>query len=129
MDNIKINATDRHPAIDFDYASNRFSISGYSYPENARDFYDPIVDPFISYLENLNSASLSFHCAFTYFHSSSAQVLYRIFDAMEECAATGNTISVTWVYEAGDDSMQEAGEDFAEDLENVAIELVESEAG
>lgn len=125
MENIKISGTDRHPEIDFDYSTNRFSIRGFSYPENVKNFYDPIIEPFIDHLAGLEGGSLDLECAFNYFHSSSAQVLYRIFDAMEICGARGNSMTITWAYEAGDDNMQEAGEDFAEDLENVQLILKE----
>ena len=125
MENVKISGTDRHPEIDFDYSVNRFSIRGFSYPENVKDFYDPIVGPFIEHLSKLEGASVNMECTFNYFHSSSAQVLYRIFDAMETCGAKGNTVLVTWGYETGDDNMQEAGEDFAEDMEHVQLVLKE----
>ena len=81
----------------------------------------------MEHLNSLDGASVNLECAFNYFHSSSAQVLYKIFDAMEICAAKGNSITIMWGYESGDDNMQEAGEDFAEDMEHVKLILKEFE--
>ena len=125
MDNIKLEGTDRHPAINFDFSANHFSISGFSYPENVKVFYGPPVEKLTQHLESLEDASLHFEFAFNYFHSSTAQVLYGLFDAIEKCAAHGNTILITWCYETDDDSMLEAGEDWAEEVELATFKLKE----
>ena len=125
MENIHQEGTDRHPEIDFDFSTGRFAIRGYSFPENVKSFYDPVVEPLKTYLSGLDGASVNVEFNFIYFHSSTAQVLYRLFDAMEACAEKGNAVTVTWGYEAGDDGMEEAGEDFAEDFERVQFVMRE----
>ena len=38
----------------------------------------------------------------------------ELFEALEEAAASGNKVTITWVYEAGDDNIKELGEDLEE---------------
>ena len=60
-----------------------------------------------------------------YFNSSTAKFLYDFFENLDEVAASGKSIEVNWLYEPEDDSMEEAGEDFAEDMENLVFNLLE----
>lgn len=128
MDNIKLTGTDRTPEIDFDYASNRFCLGGFSYPENVKDFYGPIIDPLLQYLRTLKGATIQVIFSYNYYHSSSAQVLYNLFDAMEDCVKNDNVVNITWCFETGDDSMQESGEDWAEEVEHVHFSMKEVDA-
>jgi hypothetical protein len=59
-----------------------------------------------------------------YFNSSSAKFLFDFFEFLEESAAGGKSISVDWRYRAEDDTMQEAGEDFEEDMTACSYKLV-----
>jgi len=123
MGNIKIDATDRSPEIDFDFGANTFVIKGESYPEDVSAFYGPVVGQLEEHLSDLEGGSIKFNFELIYFNSSSAKVLMGIFDALDECAGNGNDVHVTWYYDAEDDTMQELGEEFAEDLENATFEL------
>lgn len=123
MNNISVEGTDRTPKVEFDFASNRFLIGGYSYPENVQEFFWPLMNPLHKHLESLDGANVEFEFSFQYFHSSSAQVLFSLFDQLEACASRGNTVKVTWYFEADDDNMEEAGEDLSEDAEHVEFVL------
>ena len=125
MENIKIEGTDHLPEIDFDFGLSRFLIGGYSVPENVKVFYDPVITPLETYLSSLEGGEVEFDIRFIYFHSSTAQILYNLFDALESCAANGNRVTVNWHYETDDEDMQEAGEDFGEELENARFQLHE----
>jgi len=128
MENIRLEGTDRLPHVDFDFAANRFAIGGYSFPENVKEFYDPILEPLTRHLDGLKDSEVEIECAFVYFHSSTAQILYTAFDSIDACAARGNLVTVNWHYESGDDGMLEAGEDFAEELEHANLILKETAA-
>ncbi len=43
MENIKIEATDRSPEIDFDFGANVFFMKGESYPEDIGAFFGPVI--------------------------------------------------------------------------------------
>ena len=50
MDRISIPKTARTPQIDFDFAGNRFIISGESYPEDVSTFYGPLLQSIADFL-------------------------------------------------------------------------------
>lgn len=126
MENISIEATERAPAISFDFVENRFLIKGESYPEDIKGFYGPLIDKLEAHLEAQDGAHITFEFDLVYFNSSSAKVLMGLFDTLDEVAGAGNTVDITWHYEEGDDNAQEFGEEFAEDLENAAFTLKET---
>ena len=43
-------------------------------------------------------------------------------------AASDNTVTVNWIYDAEDDNMEELGEDFGEDLEDATFNMVVKDA-
>jgi len=117
MDNILIAATERTPAVDFNFGTNTFSLKGESYPEDVTDFYGTALKTLEGYLEELDGGEVHFTFELIYFNSSSAKILMSLFDMLEEAAEEGNTVNILWVYEADDDNMEELGEEFGEDLE------------
>ena len=118
MDNIRIEATDRSPEIDFDFEKNVFALRGESYPEDVTAFYGPVIGNLEEHVSGLKGAEIRFDFELIYFNSSSAKVLMGLFDMLDETAEAGNTVVINWVYDEEDDNMEELGEEFSEDLEN-----------
>jgi SiaC family regulatory phosphoprotein len=125
MDPITIAKTARTPRIDFDFAGSRFVIAGESYPEDVSAFYGPLLQRVADFFDGLSNAEVSFRFELIYFNSSTAKVVMELFEALEEAAASGNQVVITWVYEAGDDNIKELGEEFAEELSNAKFILEE----
>jgi len=123
MENIKIEATDRSPQIDFNFETNTFLVKGESYPEDVAAFYGPILDQLEKYLESLEGVEIRFGFELIYFNSSTAKILMGLFETLDEAAEDGNDVLITWTYEEEDDTMEELGEEFAEDLENARFEM------
>jgi len=123
MDNFKIEATDRSPEIDFNYSTNKFSIRGESYPEDVTAFYGEIIENLEVYLSGMDGGEIEFNFELIYFNSSTAKVLMGLFDTLEETAEDGVSVTVNWRYDAEDDTMEELGEEFAEDLEAATFNM------
>ncbi|MDC0336159.1 DUF1987 domain-containing protein [Pseudodesulfovibrio sp.] len=123
MDNIFIEATERSPEVNFDFAANTFSIKGESYPEDVTDFFGAALKSLESHLEEQDGATVSFTFELIYFNSSSAKILMSLFDMLEEAADEGNNVNIEWIYEADDDNMEELGEEFGEDLEAAKFKM------
>jgi hypothetical protein len=128
MNNIQIEATERSPEIDFNFAENNFVMRGESYPEDVSEFYGEIIKQFNEYLTELESAEITFTFELIYFNSSTAKVLMGLFDQLDEIAEQGNKVIINWCFEADDDNMEELGEEFGEDLEHAEFNLVPREA-
>ena len=114
-------ATQRTPLIEISGASCR--IVGECYPENIQEFSSPVM----SELEEVvpGEGSYTVEMELFYFSSSSAKFLFDFFEFFEEKAEAGLAVKVNWNYRSDDDTMLEAGEDFAEDMEKCVFELVE----
>ena len=122
-DPLKIEQTSRTPAVDFDYANNHLKISGESYPEDVTEFYRPVFKALDDYLGALGEGGCRFDFALIYLNSSSAKAVMMLMDKLEAAAANGATVDVYWFYDKEDDTMQEIGEEFGEDLENATFHL------
>ena len=60
MENLKIEATDRSPEIDFDFASHQFLVKGESYPEDVTAFYGPVIEKLEAYFEEAPGDAVEF---------------------------------------------------------------------
>jgi hypothetical protein len=124
MKNIRIEATERSPNVDFNFVDGKLAMGGESYPEDASAFFGPIVQAIRDFIGSLGSGKeVVFDLDFAYFNSSSAKALMNIFQLLEEAGEKGIKISINWHYQDGDDTMEEFGEDFAEDMEFITFKL------
>lgn len=123
MENIKIEATERAPEVDFNFETNTFLLKGESYPEDVNEFYGSVMDSLEAHLKSLDGAKVSFTFELVYFNSSSAKILMGLFELLDEVAEKGNEVHVIWAYEEDDDNMEEMGEEFCEELEHATYKL------
>jgi len=123
MDSIKIEGTDRSPEIEFDFTNNKFSIRGESYPEDVTAFYGEMIEKLESHFSSMDDGEIEFNFELIYFNSSTAKVLMGLFDTLEETAEGAVTVTVNWYYDEEDDTMEELGEEFAEDLEAATFHM------
>ena len=128
MNNIKVEATERSPEIDFNFVTNHFAIRGESYPEDVSDFFGEIMKQFYDYVSELTDTDITFTFELIYFNSSTAKVLMGLFDRLDEIAENDNKVIINWCFEEDDDNMEELGEEFGEDLENAEFNLVPKES-
>jgi SiaC family regulatory phosphoprotein len=122
-DTLNIEATSRTPAVVFDFASNHLKISGESYPEDVTEFYRPVFDALDAYLGAVGQGSFRFDFELIYLNSSSAKAVMMLMDKLEAAAKDGASVDVYWFYDKEDDTMQELGEEFGEDLESATFHL------
>jgi len=122
-DKLNIEPTSRTPAVAFDFASHHLKISGESYPEDVTEFYGPVFSALDTYLGQLGKGSCRFDFELIYLNSSSAKAVMMLMDKLEAAAAKGAAVNVFWFYDKEDDTMQELGEEFGEDLEKAKFHL------
>ncbi len=128
MDNLEIKATSRTPEVFFDFNNNRLKMSGESYPEDAMEFYNPIFGALDAYLGKLGNRNCRFDFELFYFNSSSAKAIMMLMDKLDEAARNGWAVEVCWYYDAEDDTMEELGEEFGEDLNHAKFTLKKMES-
>jgi hypothetical protein len=123
MQNIDIPATARTPAVLFDFGQHHLKLVGESYPEDVTEFYNPIFASLDAYLAELGDGKCRFDFELIYLNSSSAKAIMMMMDKLDAAAANGATVDVFWYYDKEDDTMQELGEEFGEDLANAEFHL------
>lgn len=124
MDNIRIEATERSPEVDFAFDENTYALRGEAYPEDVNEFFGPLIGQLENHLNSLDSAEVTFNFELIYFNSSTAKILMMLFELLDSVAEKGSQVAVNWIYEADDDNMEELGEEYGEDLEHASFHLV-----
>jgi SiaC family regulatory phosphoprotein len=123
MQDIYLAPTDRTPEVRFAFGAHALAMNGESYPEDAAAFYGPLFQSLNSFVSQLNKEKIVMDLRLDYFNSSSAKALMRIFQLLEDTAAKGNEVRVNWHFDPEDDTMQEFGEDFAQDFDKAKFTL------
>ena len=123
MQNLVIPATARTPEVSFDFGQHHLRLVGESYPEDVTEFYNPVFRALDAYLASLGQGGCRFDFELIYLNSSSAKAIMMLMDKLDAAAGNGATIDVFWYYDKEDDTMQELGEEFGEDLTNAQFHL------
>ena len=123
MNNIDIKETEFTPSILLDLEAGLIEIKGNSLPENTFDFYKEFMSMTKSYFDNANEVT-TVNMEIIYFNSSSSKLFFDFFDLLEENHEE-HTIIINWIYDEENESMEEAGEDFKEDFEDLNFNLIQ----
>ena len=105
MRSLLIASTAKTPQIEFDAEQNQLTLTGRSIPENAVDFYRPVLD-WTHCLEA--DTPLKVMVQLEYFNTSSSKCLLDLFKRLE----TSDAVEVMWYFDSDDEDMLEAGEDY-----------------
>jgi hypothetical protein len=113
MEALKIEATLDTPGIILDPINNSFEISGKSYPEDTKEFYQAVLQWMDGYAVSPNPKT-NFVFKLKYFNSSSYKPIFDILAKLEAIKNKKCDVKVEWHYKTGDSDMLEAGEEFAD---------------
>ncbi|MDX9770357.1 MAG: DUF1987 domain-containing protein [Tenuifilaceae bacterium] len=112
MKPLKIEAAIDTPEIIFDPATNIFSISGISHPENAKEFYEEILDwldEFYQEIEAKKGQKIIVDLNFKYINSSSYKYLREIMKKVANIKRNGVEVEVIWNYQEDDEDLLNEG--------------------
>ena len=101
-------STPDKPHVVLDPQQNNFKICGKSLPENAKEFYDPIIVWLGNYAKEPNELT-DFNIELSYFNSSSARKIVELLSILEQIKENGSEVKVTWHHKAHDEIMKERG--------------------
>jgi len=111
MENYSNKSTAKTPEINFDLHQGILEIKGRSIPENSIEFYTPLVEALEVYSRSPKSATnVTIHLE--YFNTSSSKCILDVFKKLENIQKAGSEVIINWNYEAEDEDMLEAGEDY-----------------
>lgn len=111
MQNLFVEHTEDTPKIEFNIEENIFQIVGKSLPENASDFYIPVIHWLTYYKKNPQKKSFIFDFRIDYFNTSSAKEITKILLLLQDINKQIK-VKIRWFYFKEDIDLKESGELF-----------------
>ena len=121
MQSLIIKATEDTPEIIFDPENEKFSISNVSLPENAIEFYAPILSWLKKYRDNPLTETI-FDFDIEYLNTASSKQIFELVFLIDKINDVSD-VTINWHYDAVDEDMQALGIRFTH-LVKVQFELV-----
>jgi len=115
MKNLSMVATTSTPAVDFNAASGVLAISGESYPENAFEFFRPLLAWVSGFLKESPGPATA-EIALSYLNTSSIKSIMDLLDLLEAAHREGRQVSVRWSSRKENDRALEMIEEFREEV-------------
>lgn len=112
MENLYIANTALTPEINFNYGQGEFAIKGKSIPEDAEEFYTPILKWMDDFL-NQPTDNVHLTIRLEFFNISSSKRILFLMYKLNELVEKGVNVKITWSYKENDDDMFEVGQDYA----------------
>ena len=125
MADILLDGSPKTPTVHFDGATGQLELRGRSIPENSIEFYKPLIDWIDQYSRD-PKPSTQLRVQLEYFNTSSSKCILDLFKKLETVRNSGNEVVVLWHYEADDEDMLEAGEDY-QAIINIPFKMIQIE--
>ena len=122
MEPLKLKATVYTPLVNFNPVQDIFLVSGRSSPEDASNFYLPILTWLEEYLKNPNKKTI-FELKLPYYNTSSSKLILTILTNLEKFYEDGIDILIKWYFPEDDEDIEEAGEEYA-DIVDIPFEFI-----
>lgn len=116
MDVLSIKETSQNPEVLLDRRKGRLEFSGNSLPEDAKSFFEPIINWVDNYLQSpCEKTIISFRMI--YYNTPSSRIIYQLLKKFEQIHKDGDTqVTVEWNYPEDDIDMKDAGTDYSENI-------------
>lgn len=111
MNSLEIIETGNTPYILFDSFKNVFKIEGKSFPEDSKEFYQPVLRWLDKYYVT-NPIMLTMDLNLFYLSSSSIISVKQLLLKLVDFQSAGTNITVIWKYDEDDDDIKKTGEDY-----------------
>ena len=112
MEHLYIQNTPLTPEISFSADDGQFSIRGKSIPEDAEEFYQPVLEWMEEY-SKISSTNIHLTIELEFFNISSSKRILFLMYKLNELVDKGLNVKITWSYKENDDDMFEVGQDYA----------------
>ena len=124
MNDLHLEATSRTPAVALDTGAGTLMMTGESYPEDVTGFFATLTGALSSFFDS-GAESLNTEIRLTYFNSSSARALMELLELLDDAAAKGAKVRVSWYCDPDDDITREFAEDIAADVSNASVTILD----
>jgi len=114
MENYIIPQTKYTPLIELHYQDKFLRIYGDSYPENAMEIFQPLINKLDEYFKQPQQ-SLVVDLRIDYLNTSSTKMMTDMLSKLQSFHDAGHSIKLSWSYPEGDIDCQESCEMYLED--------------
>jgi hypothetical protein len=115
MEVLSIKGTSQYPEVLLDKRVGKIEFSGNSLPEDAKAFFEPIIDWIDKYIESpLQETVLNFKMS--YYNTPSSKILFQLLKKFEKVHGQKTMVKVLWHYPDDDIDMKDAGADYSENV-------------
>jgi hypothetical protein len=104
---IKIDREKETPRVLLEIETGKLEIEGRSFPAEGETFYKPILDA----IPEITSKEITVRLEFEYANTATVREIVKL---LKKVKATDKKVKVIFVYEEGDNDMEEFGEDLEE---------------
>ena len=120
LDSLIIEQTINTPEIIFDVENGSFKISGKSMPEDAVEFYKPIVE-WVKEFAKTPLSKATFNVELEYFNTASSKLILGIIKTIGQ---SSSDTCINWYYMEDDEDMQDVGEHLSEILGEGIVNVI-----
>jgi len=121
MENINIQKTEDSPKVILDFEKGLIEFEGECYPENAFEFFEPILLWLSDYFKD-NKKETIVNFKLSYFNSATTQVLFDIFDIFDESGH--EFLQINWFCDKNNKGTLKDYEEFHEEFEDLNIQAI-----
>ncbi|MGD2035626.1 MAG: SiaC family regulatory phosphoprotein [Bacteroidales bacterium] len=121
MEDLQIEPTRNTPLIEF-YTSGKLVMAGNAHAENAKEFFDPIID----WIMDLQAEEVDFDLIIEYINTSSAKKLLELLNKLQSSEYV-KKLKVKWFYEEWDEDGLETGQALSYSLPGIDFEYIKFE--
>jgi hypothetical protein len=122
-DIITIEPSEDTPKIILDYNKPEIVIKGASFPEDAIQFYTPVIVWLKEFGESFTK-TLVVEFNFSILSSASNKMVFEILLRLEKLKEKGKEVYVKWMYAGYDEDMYDEGRGFKDSM-NIKFEIIE----
>jgi hypothetical protein len=126
MRKLLIKETLNSPKVILDPSKKRYEISGKSFPENSKTFYQPVFDWITEAATTLTDEKIHLSLTFEYISSSSVITLKQLLSKIKALSEKGLSLQILWYYDSNDQDIKEIGEEYQK-LVDIDMQFVEKE--
>ncbi|HDP55420.1 MAG TPA: DUF1987 domain-containing protein [Bacteroidetes bacterium] len=116
MDVLSIKGTSQYPEVLLNKKKGSLEFSGNSLPEDAKGFFEPIIDWINDYIQSpCEQTTISFRMI--YYNTPSSKIIFQLLKKFEGIQKNEQSkVLVHWYYADDDIDMREAGGDYSENV-------------
>ena len=113
----------KYPDINFDAETGICNITGESFMEDSKKYYNQMKEWFIEFHENNSLKPIVLDIKLDYFNTSSSKMLYELLQVLQEINEEGHDVTVNWYYDENDSDLEEDIIDLVYDV-NIEINQI-----